>query len=91
MFRAYARGKVPRGQATPLLRGITINNRLAVVYSREDLSGGLVGESVDGIVGYTPATSTNLMRCILLNATGGAKPLPPPAPPAPPKPAEPKK
>jgi hypothetical protein len=31
-----------------------IGNRLAVIFSGEDLSVGLVGQPVDGIVGYMP-------------------------------------
>jgi hypothetical protein len=42
-----------------------INNRLAVIFSGEDLSVALVGQPVDGIVGYTPATATRLMANIL--------------------------
>jgi hypothetical protein len=34
--------------------------------SREDLSAGLVGEQIDGIVGYTPDTATDIMRNIIL-------------------------
>jgi hypothetical protein len=49
----------------PRLQGITLNGRLAVIYSREDLSEGLVGQSIDGILGYSPATATNLMARIL--------------------------
>ncbi len=74
-FRSFARGKVPRGQTTPLLRGITIDNRLAVIFSREDLSGGLVGESIDGITGYSPESATNLMRDIVLFAGNAGKPV----------------
>ena len=43
-------------------------------YSREDLSGGLVGEPVDGIVGYDPATATAIMRNILLYASVDGNP-----------------
>jgi hypothetical protein len=98
VFRSFARGKVPRGQNTPLLRGITVKGRLAVILSREDLSGGIVGESIDGILGYAPESATQIMTNVVLFANGGAKPLPPPsakpaappakpAAPAPPKPA----
>ena len=66
----------------PRLRGITQNGRVAVFYSREDLSAGLVGEPVDGIIGYTPATATAIMRNILLYAAAGGK-----APPAAAKPS----
>ncbi len=54
----------------PRLQGITLNGRLAIIYSREDLSVGLVGQSVDGIIGYSPETATNLMARILKFAGG---------------------
>ena len=42
----------------------------AVIYSPEDLGAGLVGQPVDGIVGYSPQTASSLMTNILLNAAG---------------------
>jgi hypothetical protein len=42
----------------PRLRGMEISNRLAVIFSGEDLSVGLVGQPVDGIVGYVPQRVT---------------------------------
>jgi hypothetical protein len=50
----------------PNLRGITLNNRAAVIFSREDLSVGLVGQPVDGIIGYDPPTATNLMAAMVM-------------------------
>ena len=47
------------------LQGITLNGRLAVIYSREDLSVGLVGQPIDGINGYSPQTATSLMARIV--------------------------
>jgi len=38
----------------PRLRGMEVNNRLAIIFSGEDLSVGLVGQPIDGIVGYVP-------------------------------------
>ncbi len=43
---------------TPRLRGLTVNGRTAIIYSEEDLSAGLVGNPVDGIIGYSPAAAT---------------------------------
>jgi len=64
-YRNFAiRNGVGRTTA-PRLQGITINGRLAVIYSREDLSVGMVGQAVDGIVGYSPATATALMTRII--------------------------
>ncbi len=67
-YRPYARlmlGKLN----VPQVKAVTVKGRPAVYYSREDLSGGLVGEDVDGIVGYDPATATDIMAGILLNHT----------------------
>ena len=65
-YRDWGRRTVGNISA-PLLRGMTIGGRLAVVYSPEDLSVGLVGEAVDGIGGYQPASATALMRQVLLS------------------------
>jgi hypothetical protein len=69
-YRTFARAVLGGSNKSPLLRGITRDGRLVCIYSREDLSVGLVGEPVDGILGYTPATATTLMRKILLLASG---------------------
>ncbi|HXE52262.1 MAG TPA: DUF4159 domain-containing protein, partial [Tepidisphaeraceae bacterium] len=50
--------------------GITFGKRIGVFFSREDLSAGLVGEPVDGIIGYTPETATDLMTGILRYVAG---------------------
>jgi hypothetical protein len=71
-WRMFARQKLVGELKGPRLRGIKIGNRLAVIYSSEDLSVGLVGMPIDGIVGYKPATATALMRGILLSTTGPA-------------------
>jgi hypothetical protein len=64
-YRRFARSVLGELDA-PRLRGIRVKGRLAVVFSAEDLSVGLVGQAVDGIIGYDPATATLLMRKILL-------------------------
>jgi hypothetical protein len=56
---------------TPQLKAIKINGRYAVYYSRYDLSAGLVGEAVDGIVGYEPDSATEIMSAIILHAANG--------------------
>lgn len=65
-------GKAPR------LKGIEIGGRTAVLFSREDLTAGMVGQDVDGVFGYTPAVATAIMRNIVLLA-GGGQPAPAPA------------
>lgn len=74
-YRTYVKGKVTGALNVPRLRAMTVNGRVAVIFSREDISGGLVGQPVDGVLGYDPDTATNLMRNILLYATGGKGPV----------------
>jgi len=59
-YRHFARSRVADLDA-PRLQGIQINNRTAIYFSGEDLSVGLVGQQVDGIIGYTPVTALNMM------------------------------
>jgi hypothetical protein len=69
LYRAYARQKIVGNQTEPRLRGIaTTAGRIGVFFSREDLSAGLVGEAVDGIVGYEPRVSARLMQSMILYA-----------------------
>jgi hypothetical protein len=70
-YRRYARKAVVGETRGPRVKGIKAGERVAVFYSREDLSGGLVGAPVDGIVGYDVATATQIMRNILLYAAAG--------------------
>jgi hypothetical protein len=69
-YRRYARKVVGdlKGSRLKGLQGTT-GDRVGVFYSREDLSGGLVGQPVDGVLGYDVATATALMRNILLYAS----------------------
>jgi hypothetical protein len=64
-FRPFAQRRLGKNNGAQL-RGITLNGRLAVIYSKEDLSAGLVGETVDGIAGYTSAAATVIMRDVVL-------------------------
>jgi uncharacterized protein DUF4159 len=58
--------KATSGAADADANGSTGGDRIGVFYSREDITGGLVGQPVDGILGYDVATATALMRNILL-------------------------
>lgn len=69
-LRSFARERVT-GPASRL-QGITLAGRLAVVYSREDLSAGIGGCLADGISGYTPDTSVALLNRILQYLAGDA-------------------
>jgi hypothetical protein len=72
-YRSWARENSVGALKQPQVKGITVGNRIGVFFSREDLSAGLVGEPVDGIIGYSPDTATAIMRNILLYAMQAAK------------------
>ena len=65
-YRLYARRQMTGEMRSPRVKTIDIKGRPAVFYSREDLSGGIVGEQIDGIVGYDPATATTMMRNFIM-------------------------
>ncbi|WP_428940416.1 DUF4159 domain-containing protein [Fontivita pretiosa] len=65
-YRRYASRILGELKDQPRLRMIEMNGRAVVFFSREDLSAGLVGQSVDGVIGYEPATATELMSRILM-------------------------
>ena len=67
-YRSFMRKALGGDTKSPRVSGIDRGGRLAVFFSREDLSGGMVGESVDGITGYSPDSATAIMRNILLYA-----------------------
>jgi hypothetical protein len=52
----------------PQLRGYTLDGRVAVLYSPEDLSVGLVGEAIDGVAGYAPADATKVVSAVVAYA-----------------------
>jgi hypothetical protein len=68
-YRAAAEKALTGKTAAPRVKAFSVNGRPAILFSREDLSAGLVGQAVDGVLGYSPATATELMRRILLNAS----------------------
>jgi hypothetical protein len=64
---------VDRGlSGIPNLRGVMSNGRIAVIFSAEDLTGGLVGCPSYGCVGYQPESCYELMRNAILYAADGA-------------------
>jgi hypothetical protein len=71
-FRDYAVRAVGTARE-PKLQGVEQNGRYVIVYSREDLSAGLVGQAVDGIIGYDPASATAIMTHVLSYAAQSAK------------------
>ena len=52
------------------IKAIPQGNRLAVFFSGEDLSTGLVGEPVDGVIGYEPNSATDLMLNMIAYGAG---------------------
>jgi hypothetical protein len=73
-YRNFARGVVGQTKSARL-RGYSVNGRLAVIYSPDDLSAGLVGEEIDGIRGYDPSTATSLMERILISVQERRRPV----------------
>lgn len=69
-YRLFARKVLVGDLKVPRVKAISIKGRLAVFYSREDLSAGLVGEPVNGILGYEPESATNIMRNLVLYSSG---------------------
>jgi hypothetical protein len=65
-FRIYAIKTAGLRGGTPQLRGLKINGRWAVLWSREDITNGLLGRDTDGVTGYTPQCAVNLVRQIIL-------------------------
>jgi hypothetical protein len=56
--------------ARPNLRAVLIDGRPAVIYSREDITGALVGYPSYTCDGYSPESAFELMRNIVLAAAG---------------------
>lgn len=69
-YRLFARKVLVGDLKVPRVKAISIKGRLAVFYSREDLSAGLVGEPVNGILGYEPQSATEIMRNLVLYSSG---------------------
>ena len=89
-YRAYAQKAVAGSTRVPRLQAVTVGNRAAVFISREDLSAGIVGQPVDGVIGYDPRSATEIMTRLVLYAAGQAGDNAPAAPkPAEKKPAQP--
>jgi hypothetical protein len=84
-YRSYAQRALAGAAKVPRIRALTIGGRPAVLMSREDLSAGMVGQAVDGVIGYEPKTATDLMTRIVLNTSAvaadktSAEPKPAPA------------
>lgn len=69
-YRPFSLEIVGSIDSSPRLRGLDVNGRLAVIFSREDLSHALLDQPVWGVHGYAPSTAATLLRNILLYASG---------------------
>ncbi len=75
-FRNFVRERAGGLGNKPRLRAITLKDRQAVFYSKEDLSTGLVGQPVDGVFGYDPKSALQITTNVILYATGEGKVVP---------------
>lgn len=67
-YRPFARSVLVGDLRSPRIRAIQHGGRVLVFYSREDLTEGMVGQNVDGVNGYVPASATELMRNLVVFA-----------------------
>jgi len=70
LYRTYAKSRLGSTKS-PRLRGAKVGDRMAIFYSPDDLSTGMVGQEVDGVVGYTPEVATELVERMIVGAAGG--------------------
>lgn len=70
-YRIFAQLKLGAEALKFRIRGIKVKDKLAVIYSPDDLSVGLVGNEVDGIIGYEPEVASTLMRRIITLRNAG--------------------
>ena len=68
-YRQTARERLKADLDKPRLRCIERDGRIVAIFSPQDLSTGLVGHPVDGIVGYTPDDCARLMMNVLMYAS----------------------
>ena len=64
---------------TASLRAVLVDGRPGVIYSREDITGGLVGYQASTVDGYAPRTAFEILRSIVLSVDKG-KTIAPPKP-----------
>lgn len=69
-YRTTAKNLIAGGLKAPRLKAVEVNGKIGVIYSREDLSAGIVGQSVDGIIGYEPSTATDLVAAAVAYKAG---------------------
>lgn len=70
VYRAFAQKELTGKTNAPRLKAVLVGGEPAIIFSREDLSAGLVGTPVGGILGYEPETATQIVRRVVLAAAG---------------------
>ncbi|HEX8912837.1 MAG TPA: DUF4159 domain-containing protein, partial [Humisphaera sp.] len=81
-YRPAAMKYITGSLKAPRVRAILIEGRPAVIFSREDLSAGIVGNSVEGVIGYEQGTATDLVANVVTTVAGGPRKKPAAAAPA---------
>ena len=66
-YRARTRRRLG-GSKQPVLRGVLVGNRPGIIYSREDISHGLLGVPHFAVDGYAPESAFAILRNIVLTA-----------------------
>ncbi len=66
-YRPFALEVFASRETTPRLRGMVIDGQPRVLFSREDITHGLLDQPCWGIAGYTPDTARALLTNILLH------------------------
>ena len=56
------------GSSLPNLQAVIVDNRPVIIYSREDVTGGLVGYSSAAVDGYAPVSAFQILRNVVLFA-----------------------
>ena len=74
-YRPFAQRVVGSLKDAPRVQVLEHAGRPVVYFSREDLSAGLVGQPVDGIVGYHPETASEIMLRLILSVPGAKGPV----------------
>lgn len=67
-YRPFARKVVGELKDESRLQCVKHSGRVAIIFSRDDLSAGLVGNDVDGVVGYRPATALQMVESLIRSA-----------------------
>ncbi|MEZ0265031.1 MAG: DUF4159 domain-containing protein [Phycisphaerae bacterium] len=70
LWRPFAAKSLARSPGR--IMAAPVEGKPGVVFSREDLSVGLVGQHVDGVYGYSPVAATAIVERLLMTAVGGA-------------------